>query len=48
METAHIDNFEKFDYEDEERNRVLPGEGYVFQEGIFFFKIEDNSSYDVQ
>ena len=46
MERAHT-NFEMFDYEDEERNRVLAREGCVVQEGIFF-KMEDNSSYDVQ
>ena len=34
MERAHT-NFEMFDYEDEERNRVLAREGCVVQEGIF-------------
>ena len=45
MEIAHT-HFEMFDYEDE---RELARGGCVVQEGIFFFfKTEDNSSYDVQ
>lgn len=36
MKRVHINNFETFDYEDEERNRVFSGEGCEVQDGIFF------------
>lgn len=39
VEIAHIDYFEMFDYEDEERNRVLARERYVVQDQIFLLKI---------
>lgn len=37
METAHRGNFDMFDYEDGERNRVLAGKGCVVQEGVTVF-----------
>ena len=43
---AYTDNFETFDYEDEERNRVFSGKGRVVQDGVFLKK--DDRYYNVQ